>query len=188
MVYPWRACPRRRRGTLGIYKPGIIMQQRIVLGAVGAIAGGLALVTIGEWVRPKPAEARTSIATPVIKTAETDSYIYPDSTRCEVIQPVRRNYCRYHQCGPQARSLENPTWGDPLKAQILSRLPRDKDITVMAPLGDAEAIDLALQIHAFLAANGFKMKKSGISQGVFTQPQHGLNFNPETNTFIVGSR
>ena len=48
-------------------------------------------------------------------------------------------------------------------------------------------MDFALQIRAFLAANGFKLKESGISQGEFTQ-EHGLSFDPETNTFAVGSQ
>jgi hypothetical protein len=139
-------------------EPGIIVQQRIVLSLVGVIAGGLALVTSGQWLRPESAEARASMA---------------DSSQSNI--------------GPQPRSLANPVWGD-LKAEMLSHLPRDRDITVMAPMGDPEAMDFALQIRAFLAANGFKLKESGISQGVFTQAQHGLSFDPETNTFVVGSQ
>jgi hypothetical protein len=88
--------------------------------------------------------------------------------------------------GPQPRNLET-TWGAPLKAQILSQLPRDKEITVLALMGDAETSNLALQIHAFLKANGFKLKEDGISHGMFTVPPHGLNFNPQDSTFIVGA-
>src|SRR5262249_28259008 len=50
--------------------------------------------------------------------------------------------------GPQPRNLDSP-WGAPLKAQILKDLPRDKEITVMAVLGDVEGIQLAHQIHTF---------------------------------------
>ncbi len=89
--------------------------------------------------------------------------------------------------GPQPRDLDS-SWGGPLKTQMLSSLPRDKDLTIMALMGDSEGISLALQIHSFLKSNGFKMKEDGISQGVFSGVTRGLNFNSETNTFIVGGR
>jgi hypothetical protein len=76
-----------------------------------------------------------------------------------------------------------------LRAQILAQLPRDKEIVVVGILGDAESINFAEQIHAFLKANGFKMKEpNGISQSVFTQTQHGLQVvDRGTNLdFIVG--
>ncbi len=90
--------------------------------------------------------------------------------------------------GPPVRNLESPSL-QPLKQQILSQLPRDKEITVMAIMGDMESIDLAQQIHTFLKDNGFKLKEpKGISQGVFTGPVHGLQFNPDTNVFVVGAQ
>lgn len=90
--------------------------------------------------------------------------------------------------GPQQRNLDLPAFSE-LKSQILSQLPRDKDITVMAILGDTESITFAQQIHSFLKNNSFKLKEpSGISQGVFTSPVKGLQFNPETDVFIVGAQ
>jgi hypothetical protein len=90
--------------------------------------------------------------------------------------------------GPQQRNLDSPT-SEQLKQQMLSQLPRDKDITVMAILGDTESITFAQQIHSFLKDNGFKLKEpNGISQGVFTGAVHGLQFNPDTNTFVVGAQ
>ena len=90
--------------------------------------------------------------------------------------------------GPVPRNLDS-AWGAPLKAQILKDLPRDKPITVMAVLGDTEAIQLAQQIHAFLKANGYKLTEDGISQGVFSGVVKGLtvNDNGTTRTFVVGS-
>lgn len=87
---------------------------------------------------------------------------------------------------PPARDLNSP-WGEPLKQQILTALPRDKEINITSLLGDAESVELATQIHSFMQANGFKVP-SGISQSVFSGPVKGLQFNPDTNTFIVGAR
>lgn len=90
--------------------------------------------------------------------------------------------------GPQARNLDLPS-SDGLKQQMLSQLPRDKEITVTAILGDQEAMNFATQIHAFLKANGFKMKEpDGVSQALFNKPIQGLQFNPDTNDFIVGGK
>jgi hypothetical protein len=77
-----------------------------------------------------------------------------------------------------------------LKAQILHDLPKDKPITVMAIMGDAEAIEFAQEIHAFMKANGFMMKEQdGVSQGVFSGPVKGLQKrdDPGGITFIVGT-
>jgi hypothetical protein len=90
--------------------------------------------------------------------------------------------------GPVRRDL-NSAWGDPLKQQMLNNLPRDKEITVTAVMGDTEALDLAVQIHSFLKSSGFKLTEpKGVSQAIFNQPIHGLQFNSETNNFIVGVR
>lgn len=91
--------------------------------------------------------------------------------------------------GPQSRNLDSP-WGAPLKAQILKDMPRDKAITVMAVMGDAEGFQLAHQIHAFLKANDFKLAEDGISQGVFSKPIKGLVVEPAGEgklIFIVGA-
>jgi hypothetical protein len=78
-----------------------------------------------------------------------------------------------------------------LKAQILREVPKDKPITVMAIMGDAEAIEFAHEIHAFMKENGFQMKEpGGISQGVFTGAVKGLSKRDEKDgaiTFIVGA-
>jgi hypothetical protein len=89
--------------------------------------------------------------------------------------------------GPAPRNINAPESAS-LKAQMLRDLPRDKEITVMALMGDVEAAEFALQIHAFLKENGFKLKEDGISQGVFTRPPRGLSFNSDDNTFVVGAR
>jgi len=58
-------------------------------------------------------------------------------------------------------------------------------------MGDAEAIEFAQEIHAFMKDNGFQMKEAGgISQGVFTGPVKGLQKRDEKDgsiTFIVGA-
>jgi hypothetical protein len=88
--------------------------------------------------------------------------------------------------GPQKRDLNSP-WGDHLKQQILSQIPRGKDIGVVAVMGDADSYELGTQIHDFLKSNGFKLKEqSGISQGVFTGVPRGVGFNTDTNEFVIG--
>jgi hypothetical protein len=91
--------------------------------------------------------------------------------------------------GPVQRRLTDPG-AEPLKAQILRELPKDKPITVTAVLGDGEAIQFAHEIHAFMKANGFNVGEGGISQGVFSGVVKGLikqdNADGSIN-FIVGA-
>jgi hypothetical protein len=77
-----------------------------------------------------------------------------------------------------------------LQNQILTQLPRDKPITVIAVMGDSEACLFAEQIHAFLKANDFPLKEDGgISQGVFTPMPKGLTVVPKEAglDFVVGA-
>ncbi len=164
-------------------EPGFVMQQRIVLAVIGALAGALALTTIGESIRPHPASAQSKQEQPGIPFAQ-----------------VAQNVTSYSQSGgitagtvnigPVPRSLNNEVWAVPLKAKILRELPRDKPITVMAVMGDSEAISLAQEIAAFLKANGFPLTEDGgISQGIFSGPVKGLGVRDDgkTRTFIVGA-
>jgi hypothetical protein len=164
-----------------------VLQQRIVLGVLGALAGTSVLISLGEWIRP------TSIA------------------KAEPIQMVQNNLpppnvtlgpgsiFSYGQTGgiaagtlnvgPIPRMLNQPRM-EALKKQILSELPKDKPITVMAVMGDSEAINFASQIHAFLKDNGFPLsEQNGISQGVFSVSVKGLNVRDDgaTRTFVVGA-
>jgi hypothetical protein len=87
--------------------------------------------------------------------------------------------------GPQPRNL-NSAQAESLKAQILREIPKDRPITVMALMGDGEAIQLAQQIHEFMKANNFTMKEpGGISQGVFSGPVKGLQRRDESNGEIT---
>ncbi len=92
--------------------------------------------------------------------------------------------------GPIARHLSDLRAAS-LKSQILSEIPKDKPITVMAVMGDAEAIEFAQEIHSFLKDNGFDLKEqNGISQGVFSGPVKGVSLRKENDgslTFIVGT-
>jgi hypothetical protein len=98
------------------------------------------------------------------------------------------NNCSQFNFGPQPRSLNQPMF-DGLKKQILSELPKDKPIVVMAVSGDSEAMNFAQQIHEFMKQNGFKLQENGISQGFFSGPVKGLSVKDDgpTRTFIVGA-
>jgi hypothetical protein len=92
--------------------------------------------------------------------------------------------------GATARRITDPR-AAPLKEQILRELPKDKPITILAVMGDTEAIQFAYDIHAFMKENGFNMKEpNGISQGVFAGVVNGLQRRDEPDgsiTFIVGA-
>jgi hypothetical protein len=90
--------------------------------------------------------------------------------------------------GQQPRSLQSPG-ADALKAQILRDVPRDKTITVMALMGDADGHRFAAEIYEFLKANGFKVTPHGVAQGVVMPPPKGLLLQPRGDEleFIVGS-
>ncbi len=88
--------------------------------------------------------------------------------------------------GPQARNMSDP-WAARIKQQI-NDLPRDKPITVLAVMGDGEAAEFAVQLHAYLKAAGFQMASGGIAQSIFSQPPTNLAVHDEADglTFIVG--
>jgi len=57
-------------------------------------------------------------------------------------------------------------------------------------MGDAEAIEFAIEIHGFMKSNGFLMKEpDGVSQGVFTGPVKGIALQTRGDefTFVVGT-
>jgi hypothetical protein len=160
--------------------------QRVLLTTLGMILGGLGGYALSEFLHPfAPANAQ-------VPSGYVIAQIVPNTQGPVIDQSVKS----YNQQGgitahsvtiaPPSRNLDAPE-NQTLKQQMLSQLPKDKEISVTAILGDAESIDFALQINGFLKANGFKVK-DGISQAVFTGAVHGLSFNPETNNFVVGAR
>jgi hypothetical protein len=87
------------------------------------------------------------------------------------------------------RVLASP-WGEPLKAQILREVPRDKVIFVSSLLNDGESYNLATEINAFLKSNGFNLKDGGVRQSVFNGLPSGIIVQLETNDelqVIVGA-
>jgi hypothetical protein len=159
---------------------------------VGALLGAVAFAWAGYVIHDVRALAAPASTAPATSFNQV-SQLTPAQSTPSVDQSVNS----YNQSGgvtartvivgAPKRDLDTP-WGDHLKSQMLSELPRDKEISVMALMGDVEAADLAIQIHKFLKANGFKMTEDGISQGLFTVPLHGLSYSKDTNTFIVGAR
>lgn len=81
-----------------------------------------------------------------------------------------------------------------LKDWILSEMPRDLEIMVFSQMGNPESRKFALQIHSFLAANGFPMEKNSPSEHMFFDSpvndvkvstlQHG---EKKIRTVVVGS-
>lgn len=159
-------------------------------GASGGITGG----TVNIYNAPVTVVTNvTRLSTDEVQQMAANDKPPPPSVSVNsspgsIIAPSGGNNSITNNFGPVARQLDSP-WGTPLKAQILRDVPRDKPITVMAILGDGESIQLALQIHAFLKANNFKLREDGISQGVFTSLVKGLIVQPDGDglKFIIGS-
>lgn len=172
-------------------EPGMIPQQRIVLGAIGALLGMCAMISLGEWIRPFKAAAQSSEASSTIESDKPISNgpvnIYGNNHVFSLGQKGGITAGSVN-VGPVPRSLNNLQTAD-LKKQIVNELPKDKPIVVMAVLGDSEAISFAAEIHQFLKANDFPLKEDGISQGVFTGPVKGLTVRDDgsVRTFIVGA-
>ena len=80
---------------------------------------------------------------------------------------------------PVQRTLSDPRSGK-LKAQLLSDLPRDKSILVLAMLGHEEGCNFADEIYWFLQQNGFKMKEAAAAcDAIIGQLVEGLKFTVE---------
>jgi hypothetical protein len=163
---------------------GVIMQQRIILGFLGGLVGSIGLITIGEVVRPASAGGQETINL---------------QARGKPLAEFAQNVTSYNQSGgitagtvnigPQPRHMESIE-ASPLKNQLLTNLPRDKPIVVMAVMGDAEAMQFAQEIAKFLNDNHFPLKENGkISQGVFAGPLNGIELREDeaTRTLIVGA-
>ena len=91
--------------------------------------------------------------------------------------------------GPVPRHLDSQ-WATSLKEQILRDVPRDKPITVVAIMGDGESIQFAMEILAYLKANGFKVTQDkNVDQALFTGPVKGQIVEPKGDglQFIVGT-
>jgi hypothetical protein len=85
----------------------------------------------------------------------------------------------------QQRTLADPK-ADRLKAQMLSDLPRDKPVTVVAMLTHEEGCRFANEIHAFLKQNGFNMKDERAScEGIVVPVVYGVKFMPEADELKV---
>lgn len=82
--------------------------------------------------------------------------------------------------GPQPRKINSK-----LQDIILTSLPRDQKIRIVAVMGDAEALQLAFEILEFMKRSGFNVE--GPHQAMYTEPVKGLVFNDSTNTLIVGA-
>jgi hypothetical protein len=95
------------------------------------------------------------------------------------------NNCNQYN-GTQPRSLNRE---DGLKKQILSDLPRDKPIIVVAIMGDSESLSFASEIYSFLKDSGFKMARDIVAQAAYVQPVKGLIVEDagENRRFIVGA-
>src|SRR5262249_31146447 len=144
----------------------MVTPQRIVLFVLGAAIGGASLLAAGEWIRPIGAAkaepnqmAQNNPPNVTLGPGSIFSYGQTGGIAAGTLN-----------VGPIPRMLNQPRM-ESLKRQILSEIPKDKPIVVMAVMGDSEAINFALQIHTFLKENGFPLAEAdGISQGVFTTP------------------
>jgi len=65
-----------------------------------------------------------------------------------------------------------------MKAELLQKLPRDKPVSVEAPVGDQEAIHLASKIRAFLATSGYTFQADFVMAVPFSEPQKGIIIVP----------
>jgi hypothetical protein len=157
-----------------------VLAQRIVLFVLGGAIGGCALLAIGEIIRPTGGAFAQVSNGPVPNVVQGPGSAFSYGQTGGITAGTIN-------VGPPPRNLNSP-WGEPLKIQILRDLPRDKEISVMALMGDTESADLAQQIFEFLKTNGFKLKGDTIGIGVIIPPPHGLSFARDTNTFTVGSR
>ena len=88
--------------------------------------------------------------------------------------------------GPQQRQITPK-----LRDEMLRELPRNEPIRVMCPMGDAEAVQFANEIHAFIKAEGFQLADpNGVTMAVWGEPVRGLDARrTETGVeVIVGSQ
>lgn len=84
--------------------------------------------------------------------------------------------------GSQQRTIT-----EALKQQIRTQVPRALPITVVAVMGDGEALRFAHELHAFLSSEGFPLRENGVSQAMYSEPVEGLAFNPVSAEFVVGN-
>lgn len=87
--------------------------------------------------------------------------------------------------GLPPRNINSPE-ASGFKQQLLSHLPNDRPITVLAVMGDAEAFQFASQIRQFLMLNGYPLTGTGVSQVVRSNATVAVEIELDTRNIIVG--
>lgn len=89
--------------------------------------------------------------------------------------------------GPQPRTLSTMP---KLTASLRDLVPKTKPVDVYAVMGDADGMQFASEIYAFLGANGYKLKYPHISQGVRMPVPSGVSAIDHGDYFevVVGTK
>jgi hypothetical protein len=75
-----------------------------------------------------------------------------------------------------------------LVEQILRDVPKDKPVTVTAPMGNDEAITFAQAIFDLLKARGYPLTDTGPGQAMWNHPVKGVIFDINKREFQIGSQ
>jgi hypothetical protein len=75
-----------------------------------------------------------------------------------------------------------------LANDILTKVPKDKDVRLDCVATDKEAYDFALEIFAFMKENNYKMVENRVISALYTPPLQGLRYVADENHISVGSQ
>jgi hypothetical protein len=112
-----------------------VLQQRIVLGVLGALAGAFILVSLGEWIRPS--SAQTPPVTPNING--NCNNIGNNNFNCNIIG-----------------NLPLP-FGDAEKSVLLGNVTKQRKI-IISVIADGRAEDLAKKVFDYLKGDGYQVE------------------------------
>jgi hypothetical protein len=121
-----------------------VTYQRIILGIVGAVIGGCALVATGEWIRPG--------STAMAQSQPTSNSMGPVIDNHGIVTQGQNGNNVVVQ-GVVPRHL-----GDPEKEALIARIPKNRKISVVFVLNDSDATDLATEYADFLRNSGYSVE------------------------------
>lgn len=161
------------------------MQQRMILGVIGAAAGALVLIQIGDWVRPPPSSqtvASTNAANPSPSEQINEANEVKSPTpSINITSHNQSGGITAHtvNIGPQRLAFSEQTGADLVKA-----MPIKKKVKIHG-IGNETDWQVVLQFHSYLRANGYDAELTSKTGMAIPPPDRKLSVRESEEAYDV---
>jgi hypothetical protein len=144
----------------------IMMQHKIVLAVCGAFFGGLALMTIGEWIHPTGANAQSPANPPGCSNSAGGNNSGSMTNNCVFnVAPQRLRF------------------SSELGSQLLSAMPEKRKVHLQSIGGQADQA-VASEIQSFLEQNGYPVERTAIGM-MAPPPDHKISLGSDAGSYVL---